>query len=226
MSQPGATIGEIQAAIIAAKAASNGPHFTDPWDFLKASHYPINLHAYDSGLTSTDSTAGLTGMVSDGGVLIDSNWTANTYKTLLSVTGRGLVSTIIGPTALAGTPTTTFEITVDGFLTEVPITLPAITRRAVLGNTIIDQTAGTLFNGTKQYLMAAPATDANIAVQQLNNGSMGHAIPSWWFINMFGTSCLVFRKSLLIRAKTTENNSTTTLNERQAWVKYVNRTSS
>lgn len=185
-----------------------GIHFTDPWLFEPRTILATQYYTSDSALsvTASSTTAFFTEQASRG-LQDQTNWTANTYKTLLNVaSGKGLVAGMCGPTA-GGAETTTFEITVDGVLDELTIT-NATSERAFLTNCATGlnsiYTTAAHYLGNSTGALAASATtfqdDLNI-----------YALP-WQVIGFHGTPCLRFNTSLLIRAKHSENitNSTAT----------------
>lgn len=196
---------------------ATGPNFTDPREFYRSIIDPANANSIDTGGTvNIASVAGFFTEQSVRGISDNTNWTAATYKTLLSIpSGKGLVSNIIGPTGLAGTPTTTFEITVDGVVTVIAVTATAITQRAILGATGLG--AGNLYITTKVPFSGAQALDAGKAVPLLGTTAMW----PWQSIRSFGIPCLIYQNSLLIRAQSSESNSTTTNQERQSAVQYM-----
>lgn len=196
-------------------SGSSGVNFSDPRDFHRALYAAAIFKAADNTATLTASTvAGFFTQCALRGVADDTNSTADTYKTLLSVTGRGLVSCLIGPTGLAGTPLTTFEITVDGVVTTVAITATTTGQRAALGAISNTDT----FTTASEYAQSPVSVDATKSVE--TNASITSLIPGWHGIRALGTPCLQFQVSLLIRMKTSESNSTTTNQERQSAVLY------
>jgi hypothetical protein len=201
--------------------SSGGVHFKDPremWKLIASSTAVQNL-----GSSTTASTAAVSGFFTEmaiRGLADDTNWSADIYKTLLSVSsGAGLVSHVVGPTGLAGTPTTTFEITVDGALYTVPVVATTTGQRAVLGPVINELTEGGAFTTAKNYALGTISVSSDKTTDRLLNTYYAN-IPGWGFIRTSGTPCLVFRQSLLIRAKSSEANSTTTNQERQSAVQY------
>src|SRR6185503_12810915 len=103
---------------------SSGVHFSDPRQFHRQMVAASVIACAEAASSTTDAanTAQFFTNFALNGVADNTNWTATTYKTLLSVTGAGFVNAIIGPTGLAGTPTTTFRITVDGVVYTVALT--------------------------------------------------------------------------------------------------------
>ena len=139
------------------------------------------------------------------------DWTADTYKTILNVaSGKGLVASIVGPTA-GGASTTTFEFTNDSGTVETI---------AVAG----------LASGERAVLYAVPPTFSNIyttgsqptnpynEVLESDKSTFGAmastamlAFP-WRQLGMFGAPLYQFSSSFLLRAKHSASitNSTAT----------------
>lgn len=201
--------------------AKSGIHFTDPREFFRAIVGDVNLCVMPIGGTGVNSqAAGFFTEVGLRGVADNTNWTAATYKTILSVTGKGYVFNCFGPTGLAGTPTTTFEITVDGGAAlTVAVVATTTAQRAVLGAMDPDVNLSSLFTTAKIPQKGPDGYDAGKTTQKFSTAS-----PGLWPLNtlrLFGTPALIFQSSLLIRMQTSENNSTTTNQERQSGVQYV-----
>lgn len=194
---------------------SAGVNFTDPYRFKRFLVASSSIFYWDSANSNNGlNVAGGFTVAAINGLADDTNWTADTYKTILSDTGgRGIVSHLIGPTGLAGTPITTFEITVDGMpKVEIAVTATTTGQRAILG----PLANADILAGTNAPFRSPSATAA--AKSTMVTGVNG--IPSWITIGLLGTPCLVYRSSILIRMKTSENNSTTTNQERQSAVSY------
>lgn len=197
----------------------NGPHFTDPREFDKSITVATAIsNVVTNTASASDVVAFYTNLANGGGIVDDTNFTAATYKTILSIpSGMGIVSNIIGPTGLAGTPTTTVEVTVDGApAIEVPIVATTTGQRAVFGAYVNDETAGGLFTTAFAPYRIKSTMNAGMNTSLETN----IALMPIWFARTFGTPCLIYRTSLLIRMKSSENNSTTTNRERRSAVMY------
>lgn len=197
---------------------SAGVNFSDPREFMRLainSGKLDNISAAGSGVTAA--TAGFFTQSALQGLADNTNWTANTYKTILSISsGMGLVSNLVGPTGLAGTPTTTFEITVDGAAAvEIAVAQTTTGHRSVLGPLAIN---GAFVIGDTLGL-APDSLDAGKSVPTYTTNI--YETFAWPAIRLIGMPCLIFRTSLLIRMKSSENNSTTTNQERQSAVHYM-----
>lgn len=157
------------------------------------------------GTNDGTTTAFFTEMANRG-LQNQTNWTAATYKTLLSVTGAGLVYCVIGCTA-GGAENTTFEFTVDGVLTTVLVTgLASGERAALLPGTETSTFYTTAGQNTQPGVEALDADKATFGAIKV-----GIYIPYWGVVSR-GIPMLKFNQSLLIRAKHSANitNSTAT----------------
>lgn len=197
---------------------SGGVHFSDPREFHRAAYLASKLNSFEAGAGAADlsSVAGFFTNIALSGVADDTNWTADTYKTILSISsGKGYVASMVGPTGLAGTPTTTFEITVDGVLYTVAVTATTTGHRAVLGAV---GTTSAFFTTAVVPFIPPDSIEATKAVETVITqvGTM----PTWQGMRLLGTPCLQFNTSLLIRMKSSESNSTTTNVERRSAVQY------
>jgi hypothetical protein len=186
-----------------------GIHFKEPWLLKPYTAVATNFQAYESTTARASSAAAFFTELANRGVQDQTNWTSDTYKTILNVSsGKGLVAAYIGPTA-GGASTHTVEFTVDGVLTEVTIPDLASGERGLL--LACPPMAGTTFT------TAEVAMQPNGEVLDSNKRVFG-AIPGtpflapWWFLGAFGVPLLRFNQSLLIRAKHSASitNSTAT----------------
>jgi len=191
-------------------AQSNGIHFNEPWQFQASTATATSVEVEDSGgLNQDSSTTAFWTIIAERGLQDTTNWTSDTYKTLLTVSsGKGLVGGIIGPTA-GGSSTTTFRITVDGV--QYTYTVPGLSsgkRAVVLAGGLIasgpvtgdapgNNNAAVLDSG-KQYFTEALNTASLVLTHQ--------------HMAAFGVPQLIFKTSLLIEAKHSASitNSTAT----------------
>lgn len=207
-------------------SSGGGIHFIDPRFMYRSYVFATGLWVvtHNGSSTIASTTASFFTELANRGTADNTTWTANTYKTIVNVTSSaGLVSHLLGPTGLAGTPTTTFEITVDGSLREIPVVASASGYRASLGplsqgvggsNNVFFTTAGAPQAGPDSR--TADQTTDQLSV---NGGSVVEPIP-FASLSLLGTPLLQFNNSLLVRMKSSENNSTTTNNEQQSAVSY------
>lgn len=188
-------------------ANKGGVHFTSPWEFPAYAATAANLNVFDSG--GTQRTSAVTNFFTEmarRGLQDTTDWTADTYKTLLSVSsGKGLVAGVIGCTA-GGSTTTTFEFTVDGTLTEIAVVVASGQRAALLP--AINDPA--FFTGSDSWKPSAEALAA--AKNQFSESTTNAFVLPWSGFGILGTPCLKFNTSLLIRAKHSASitNSTAT----------------
>jgi hypothetical protein len=197
-----------------------GQNFSNPRQFGAYRVTASEMNVFDSGGTgrALNVAAAFTELARRG-IQDQTDWTADTYKTILSVTGAGCVAAIIGPTA-GGSSTTTFEITVDGFLREVAVTGLSSGERGCL---LLGY--GQLATFTTVNLWAtsgAESLDSNKEIfTDINTGT--EFIPAWWWMLMMGTPMLQFNQSLLIRAKHSADitNSTATAYSAVMYRKYL-----
>lgn len=192
---------------------SNGIHFKDPWIMNVHTDLAANISLYDTvpNANTAATVAFFTGL-SSFGVIDSTNWTANTYKTIYSHTGMGLIYMMIGPTA-GGAETTTFEITIDGVLTTVTVT-NANGERAMLEAAGIS--GGTDLNTTNVGWAPAPGVaggglDAGLTTTQATT-TAGHLVHPMRWHGSLGIAALRYNISALVRMKHSAiiNNSTAT----------------
>jgi hypothetical protein len=192
--------------------AGGGTNFKEPW-LLNPYTAPVAaLEVYDSGNAKRDaSTTAFFTEMARRGLQDQTNWTADTYKTILSVSsGSGLVAAYVGCTA-GGVETHTVEITVDGVLKELVISGLASGERACLFAAAPH--ADDFFTTAGAFaLSGAEALDSNKQIWGAVQNATESLLVPWVFITMQGIPCLRFNQSLLIRAKHSTNitNSTAT----------------
>lgn len=186
-----------------------GIHFKDPWEFKPFVQPAANLQIWDSGGTQQDSTAtAFFTEMARRGLQDTTNWTADTYKTILSVpSGKGLVAAYIGCTA-GGAETHTVEFTIDGVLTEITIGTLASGERGILIGGYADGAQYTTVSDINKSASEALEADKATFTAMSNVQSVSAIAPwrsTYW-------PCLKFKTSLLIRAKHSANitNSTAT----------------
>ncbi len=208
---------------IASKFAfgSGGVNFTEPKKFDRNLCLASGLRTFNASVSGTASTSA--GFFTNGalsGADDDTNWTADTYKTLLNVSsGSGQLGALVGPTSLAGTPTTTWRITVDGTAYTVAVVHSTTAERAVLGAVFEDGGAGGFYN-TALFPYRAPDSVSSDKTTQRFGTALGLVIAPWATIRVLNIPVLEYKTSLLVECKTSENNSTTTNQERRALVVY------
>jgi len=156
---------------------------------------------------ASDTVACFTAFAAYMGTTDTTNWTADTYKTIYSHTGKGRFAGFLGPT-MAGTDITTLEITIDGVVKEIPFTGASGAR--VWFGMYMPQT-------TAQFTTAA--TFEQQGGEAINAAKTGFtdqfgntALLPWRSITLMGIPVLRYNTSLLVRAKHSQNitNSTAT----------------
>lgn len=180
--------------------AKSGVHFKDPWFLLPNAR---DAAKYSSTTGGASNLVAFFTELATVGFQETTNWTADTYKTLLSVSsGKGLVSALIGPTA-GGAETTTFEITVDGILTEIAVSVASGERAALTVGFMQDDYS----TGYRQLGGGLNAGKTTVQSSTTIIYMIGHHT-----LAAHGVSQLLFERSLLIRAKHSANitNSTAT----------------
>ena len=190
-------------------SGGDGPHVKDPWLFMPYTATASTLvtqNATGTANPASNTTAFFTEM-DRRGLQGTTNWTADTYKTILNISsGRGLVAGYIGPTA-GGASNHTIEITIDGVKTELEIPDLVSGERAILLAGGAPYT--TFFTSASSFAYQGDAAlDANKQVF----GNVNSMVPSWEAFSLLGTPLLRFNQSLLIRAKHSASitNSTAT----------------
>ncbi len=196
-------------------------NFTDPTKFDRNLCLSSGLRIFDSSVSgSASSVAGFFTNGALSGVDDDTNWTADTWKTILSVSsGAGQVAALVGPTSLAGTPTTTWRITVDGIPYTIAVVHSTTAQRAVLGSAFQDGVASGYYV-TAYFPYRAPDSVSADKTTQRFGTALGLVLPHWPTIRVNNIPVLEYRTSLLVEAKTSENNSTTANQERRSYIMY------
>lgn len=191
-------------------AGSSGIHFKDPWLLQPYTATATSVEIVDTGgLNKDSSTTAFWTEFAGLGLQDTTNWTADTFKTLVTVSsGKGLVSHLIGPTA-GGSSTTTFEITNDGVLTTIVVSGLASGQRAVLTAAGLIQSSPVATTTPGLPNGAALASNKQIFAEAPNAASL---VATHQFMASFGVPQLRFNTSLLIRAKHSASitNSTAT----------------
>lgn len=203
-------------------SGGGGSNFSDPRRFFRGLYAAAKLGAQEggAGTNSLSTAAGFFTEMAIRGVSDNTNWTADTYKTILSVSGvMGALAAIGGPTGLAGTPTTTFRITVDGIPQVIAVVATTTGQRACLGAIPTQDTTGLMFVTAGYSNFGANSINAGKDTQVFSSTQM--SLMPWSTINFLGTPRLEFNTSLLVEMKTSESNSTTTNQERQSFVQYM-----
>ena len=198
---------------------SAGPHFTDATWFQKTLAVDTTIYIRGIATTRTSQAAEFwTAAIAARGVADDTNWTADTYKTIANISGAGLLYDAIGPAGLAGTPTTTMRITVDGVAYTIAETATTTAHRLILGACFISDSTGAAFTVAANFANGVDSINAGKTAQTVVTN--GVWITDIGFMSMMGTPALYFGTSLLVEMKSSETNSTTTNRERSSGLIY------
>jgi hypothetical protein len=191
---------------------SLGINFAEPWKFpIHAASNEAGVSVYLGAGSGTPATnASFWTEINGRGTATNANFTANTYSTIFTDTGKGLIATIIGPAA-SNNGTTTFEITVDGALVEVPVTVLA-GQRAILGLV----TANGVFTAAATQGLNFGTFDANKITQSVGAiGANSIILPNWHSIYCLGMPCLQYNTGFTLRVKHSADISDTANQGRQ-----------
>lgn len=190
----------------------DAPHFRDPRRLQRFVSDQASLRFSNNAA----SAAGFWTAWDFAGDYLDSNWSANTYQTVVNVaTGAGFLGAVVGPVMANATDTTTFRITVDG--TEYTITVDAFNAndRGGLGFPAMTDIFTTPNNFDTPNNARLNTGDAGLLALDTN----AHLLPV--FHSLFlGQGLLKFRTSLLVEIKQTSAQSNTASQERKAGVLY------
>lgn len=196
-------------------SSASGIHFADP-------RLMFRYFAQSNTLWLNDyaSTTSFWLELAKHGATDATSWTADTYKTLLSVSGKGLVHNIIGPVMASTTDTSTVRITVDGVVTV--ITLPGSSGggtnlRAVLGP-VIDPY---IFSTTDRMAYRVLGSD-NFSTTDvfIGSGAVNGNLISLTNADALGTPMLKFDASILIELKISAGQANTGAFETSAGVAF------
>lgn len=153
------------------------------------------------------------------GVAVDSNFTASSQKTILSVSGAsGIMCALVTPTLASSSDTCAVEITVDGNVYTITFTATGSAQRGVLGG--IGSTNMYSF-GAANYAMVAGSLDANKKLFTHATSTVDWILPSPVTTRLWGLLSLRFESSLVVKMTTSQNITATVNQERQAGVCYI-----
>lgn len=175
-------------------------NFNDPDDLIRLELDPAAHSVFDSALTerTLDTTASFTSLTTQG--LADTtNWTTDTFKSLLSVSEPGELVGIIGPTLPTAGQILTVEITVDGVVSTIPITTSNNTKRPALLAT--GPMSSTVFTTASRAMQAATALSSDKRTL-IPTAATSISVPTWPLVSLLRPPLLAWKNSLLIRAKT------------------------
>lgn len=196
---------------------NSAPSLVDPRELERFSVVAANVYRATATESASTASAFFTGGVDaidriPGAADVDSNFTTS-YKTLLSYTGSGFLTNIVGPTLATAADTVTFEITIDGgTAVEVVLTAQANTSRCILGpiKKEGDVTTAVVYKGIEATGVASDSKTLYAAGNQ--------TIVSPSDLIRDGFIPLRFNTSILVRGKTSATVSATVNQERRCAV--------
>lgn len=149
----------------------------------------------------------------------DTNWTADTYKTIVNLTATksGLLTGFVGPTLPTAADTCTIRVTVDGVAATLVGTAQENAARIIFGPLPAIETVFTTANRLIASMGAAPSDGITL------RGNAGTVIGPMDAL-FYGCPVIRFNASLLIEAKISVNLTTTTNVERRCGVYYLRNT--
>ena len=192
---------------------SEAPHFTDPRKMQKF----VGDQTVTKFSNNAASATGFWDAVAFNGVYTDTNFSADTYKTILNVTGSaGVLLWCIGPVMVNATDNTTFRVTVDSIAYTVVVEAYNANDRAGIGPLIMTDVFTTTNNfNTPNFTRVGVAGDFSVVHPDTN----AHLFPTSTAF-MLGTSMLKFNSSLLVEVKCTTAQSGTASRERRSGLCY------
>lgn len=196
------------------KQSGGGVHFTDPREFKRVIATSSAFALYDDTTLAGGHEAGFWTEMGERGVAVDTDYSAGVAKSLLNVTGKGLIAAVIGPTA-GGAETTTFAITVDGVARSIAVSVTS-GKRAVL---MPGHGPAAAFTTSASYLQSGGDLDAGKAM--LTATGANTLLATHELFGLFGTPLLQFQTSCVITCAHSANVTGTSNNERQSGVMYL-----
>lgn len=180
----------------------------------KASRASANITDNESSAGNAATAAGFFTNIALHGADVDTNWTADTYKTLATISGAGVMVSVITPT-LNAAEVATLEVTVDGGTAQtLAITMAGAAERGIVGAFF----PGSVSASSVTY-RGIRLAGLDSAKRYVNTDTL--ALPATHYAKLYGMRTLRFETSLLVRMKTSVSLSTTTNQERRCGVTYV-----
>ncbi len=221
----GPLIGDILNALRVASSRGiieNGAFFTDPRLMHQAFGTRIALNngafeIYDNTTGRFSDEANFFTRVGVVGTAVDTNWTANSAKTILSSSNGGFCSAIIGPVQATLGDTCKFRLTLDGVLyPDINYTAGAAAERPILGAVAYNGTYTSAGLDSQGY--SDLSTDKKWS--KIDGATVSPHILSVENSRALGRALLAWKTSILLEIEISTNLTTTTNQERQAGIVY------
>lgn len=199
-------------------SSSGGPHTSNPKQLTRIAVPAANIVVRQQ---TTETAANVAGFFTACTAQLDTDWVADTYKTLLSISsGSGFVSAIIGPGAPSSSfMTTTFRIEVDGVTVDIPVGFSVNTNtRPCLGRFRHKSASAT---DPRDILSDLNTAAANVpATLQIGSTLLAMALTPFQCISS-GIGMLRYERSLSVQIKTSSAQTTTTNVDRRCGIFYT-----
>lgn len=199
--------------------AAVGINFYDPRRLMRMQVSQAALFDIsNAGVRVQNTTATFWINLALAGVNVDTNFTASTYKTLLSASpDQGRIASIVGPIALGAGETTTALVTSEFGAYEISVALTS-GYRMVLGN---------ISNGAAVF-----STSVLVAPLAITSAKNIVTVDNTAYLNLgwenslsdIATPCLQYNTFISVQIKHSANVTSTTNNERQSGVVYMSQT--
>ena len=201
-------------AAIAATLGGGGSRITDPRDLPKVITVGDSATTGLSMMTSTNpGETDFWTYWNTRGVAVDSNNAADTYKTLVNLSGAGVLYAVVSQAIANGADTVSVRFTRDGATPVVVTYAPGtLGYRLYLGWVSPNAIGAALGMSTLDTSTYVTARDALLATTSWK-------IPDIPQLDLFGRG-LKFESSMLVEVKATNAQNGTTNQERQAGVIY------
>lgn len=216
----GSTSEKIQS-IVAALGGGSG-HYVDARKLMRFIYATGSLGINDQGSVDAATTAAFWTSVGNFGVALDSNFVADTWKTVANLTGPGLFYGAIGPSASNNADVTSMRFTRDGG-TAVTIAMTntaAGNRACILASKPLRSDSFTAAENAFMLWGTYASIDSNATRYPFDWGA--RIVPQD-VAEGFGARLVEFETSLLVEMKITNAQSTTTDQDRQSGVLWRKR---
>lgn len=168
-----------------------------------------------SGAASTGST--FFANLDACGVAVDSNFTASSQKTILSVSAAGELCAVVTPTLASASDTCAVEITVDGVVYTITFTATGSAQRGLLGASRAAADTGSVPSTSIAHTKLNAAKKLGVFA----TGTVDWGVQSPVACRFFNLPRLRFESSLVVKMTTSQNITSTTNQERQSGCAYI-----